>query len=233
MNQGKKSMNLIYWDMDGTLIDTGVAGRLATEAIFKRHGKDAVPEIIISESGKTDTYICWQFYIALHNRVPSLKELDAFCFEYETEIVKQMAKLNASLLDNVQNILEELQKKENWMCLLISGNRRNGVINKLKLLGIDKYFNIENSVFGDNYFTKRAMARDALKQSEKRWGESSRRIVVGDAPMDIICGNIMGAETISVATGIYNVQTLSKCRPTRVYEALPSAKQFFNDLHII
>lgn len=218
--------------MDGTLIDTGAAGRYATEELFHRYGKSHVPEIIISESGKTDTYICWQFYIALFNKVPSSKELDAFCFEYETEIVKQMAKMNASLLGNVQNILEEFKKKEDWICLLISGNRKNGVVNKLKLLGIDKYFDIENSVFGDAYFTKRAMARDALIQSEKRWGKGCRRVVVGDAPMDVVCGNILNAETISVATGIYDVQTLSTCRPTKVYRTLPSAEQFFDDLHV-
>lgn len=232
MDQGRASVNLIYWDMDGTLIDTGAAGRYAAKAIFERNGKNTVPKITISESGKTDTYICWHFYIALYNRVPTPKELDAFCLEYETEIVKQMDMMNASLLSNVQNILEELQKKENCVCLLISGNRRNGVVNKLKLLGIDHYFDIDHSVFGDRYFTKRAMARDALKQSELDFGKSCRRFVVGDAPMDVVCGTIMGAETISVATGIYDVQTLSNCHPARTYEKLPVANQFFKDLHI-
>ena len=53
-------MKLIYWDIDGTMINTGMAGTHAIYDVFRRlMGDDAaVPHI--SAGGRTDNYICQQ-----------------------------------------------------------------------------------------------------------------------------------------------------------------------------
>ena len=71
-------MKLIYWDIDGTMINTGKAGMYAIYDVFHRlMGDDrAVPNI--SAGGRTDNYICQQLLYQARGVMPTDEEVFAF-----------------------------------------------------------------------------------------------------------------------------------------------------------
>ena len=76
-------MKLLYWDIDGTLLNTGRAGLYAIEEVFHAmQGEDAaVPPI--SAGGRTDNYICQQLLYKATGRMPTDEEVSWFFKQME------------------------------------------------------------------------------------------------------------------------------------------------------
>ena len=63
----------------------------------------------------------------------------------------------------------------------------------------------------------------ALRRAQEYAGVDfppQRVVIVGDTPRDIACADSIGARTVAVATGWYDVPTLQAARPTHVFETL-------------
>ena len=57
---GEIVMDILFWDIDGTLLNTGLAGLYAIEEAFSelQGGNVEIPPI--AAGGRTDNYICQQ-----------------------------------------------------------------------------------------------------------------------------------------------------------------------------
>jgi len=49
-------------------------------------------------------------------------------------------------------------------------------------------------------------------------------VILGDTPDDVACGRSIGARSIAVATGFYDVPALSACGATYVFETLADTR---------
>ena len=96
-------MKIIYWDIDGTLLNTGSAGLYAMTEVFQQlHGKDT-PMPMIAAGGRTDNYICQQLLYKAHGVMPTDTEVQEFCRHYEATLLKWLRK-----------------KRQEWRCVFTS-----------------------------------------------------------------------------------------------------------------
>lgn len=221
-------MNLIFWDIDGTIIDTGIAGQAALDAVFDKHVGSGRPSLNMTMGGRTDRYVAWQFYIAAYKSTPNEKELEEFISFYEDELCQALLRYKRPVLNNVAAILEAVYKSESWENRLFTGNRERGAKKKLNLYGLDAYFNWSESILADEYVTKLEVAKEIKGKLGLSYAEYIEKIIfIGDTVADINYANCIGAKSIAVATGAGSKNSLKQANPTILLEKLPSAEDFF------
>ncbi len=222
-------MKLLYWDIDGTLLNTGRAGLYAIEEVFHTlQGLDA-PVPRIAAGGRTDNYICQQLLYKATGKMPSDEEVNVFCRNYEKKLLKwlQLKKDESVIFDRVRDILAFFDKRNDYKQLLLTGNSVYGARMKLDFFKLSQYFDFEHSGFACQFYYRDDLARHAYTIAKHAWGDSIEEIyVIGDTPYDIQCGKAIGAKTISVATGHYSYQTLTEYTPWKQIKELPTPQQF-------
>lgn len=225
-------MQILFWDIDGTLIRTSKAGLhafcLATEELW---GK-SVDIAAIKAAGMSDNYIARQIIRAVFGREARSEEMAILCRRYEALLQEQLAKRQGLILPEVKNILSRLHGQAEYKLLLLTGNSRQGAETKLKHFGLDNYFDFSRSAFAEQYEIRVDIARSGLEIVRKNWGDPKQHniFVIGDTPHDIECGKAIGAYTIGIATGTYSPAELASCTPWWVIPTLPMAETFIQKI---
>ena len=71
-------MKLLYWDIDGTLLNTGHAGLNAIKEVLHDLKGEDTPVPKIDAGGRTDNYICQQLLYKSTGVMPTDEEVFAF-----------------------------------------------------------------------------------------------------------------------------------------------------------
>ena len=122
----------------------------------------------------------------------------------------------------VLELLDELERRDDVILGLLTGNIERGARAKLGAAGIDiSRFRV--NAFGSDHEERPELPAVAQRRASEMLGtqiEGNRLIVIGDTPADIRCGEAIGARAIGVATGRYSVDELSRHDPYAVFETL-------------
>jgi phosphoglycolate phosphatase len=124
------------------------------------------------------------------------------------------------VMPNVREILEDLGRREDVVNLLLTGNTELGAAAKLAHYGLDGCF-ARGGAFCAGPGERAEIARRAVALAD-----GAERYVIGDTPADIACGDAVDARTIAVATGSYDVDSLTAEGAWRVFEQLPDPATF-------
>lgn len=217
-------MRIVLFDIDGTLLRSGGAGRVSMErALTTVFGSPGSPEY--HYDGKTDRQI-----------VRDLMRLEGFGDE---QIDAQMDELldayvsgleqaltsgdrNVLVLEGVHELLDALDREPNVVVGLLTGNIQQGAHAKLIAAGLDPA-RFRVNAFGSDHEFRPELPAVAQRRAGELLGreiEGNRLIVIGDTPADIKCGEAIGARAIGVATGRYSVEQLSAFNPYAVFQSL-------------
>lgn len=226
-------MNILFWDIDGTLIRTSKAGLFALEQAVQELWAKKVDFDRIYAAGMTDNYIAGQIIAQLLQREATAAEIHALCRRYEELLAVFLQQRDGWLLPSVREILQALADRPDYASLLLTGNSPAGAKIKMQHFGLAQYFDFSCSAFCDAEVVERVdIARQARKNVEETYGSASehRLFVIGDTPNDIACGKAIGAYTIGVATGGYELPALVACEPWWALPELPTAAVFLEKL---
>ncbi|MCH4166789.1 MAG: haloacid dehalogenase-like hydrolase [Megasphaera sp.] len=221
-------MKLLYWDIDGTLLNTGRAGLYAIEEVFHSMQGDNVAVPRIAAGGRTDNYICQQLLLKATGIMPTDEEVTRFCRGYEKNLLKWLTlkKEEGAVFPPVKQILPFFAEQKGFRQLLLTGNSVYGAKAKLDFFHLSQYFDFDHSGFACNYYYRNDLARHAYDIAHETWGSTIDDIyVIGDTPYDIECGKVIGAKTISVATGHYSYDDLTRCQPWKQLRELPAPQE--------
>jgi phosphoglycolate phosphatase len=216
---------ILFWDIDGTLLNSKGAGRLALQEVTRELTGNPVDLSHIRMAGMTDWGIASQ--ILEHLEIsPSPQAIEELLGLYQHYIHASLAQTQGFVLAGVRDILETLEKREDVLCLLLTGNIEAGARAKLAHYGLEKYF--QGGGFGEGTVDRCAVARKALAvaQAQVERVHLDRCYVLGDTPHDIRCGQAIGARTIGIASGHYSVADLSACESWLVWEEFPAVATF-------
>jgi len=218
------SQRLLLFDIDGTLIRTAGAGKMAMErAYMDVFGKtDGLQSI--SMMGRMDPSILRE---ALKNHhIPWTPEREhVFRRTYFGIIKEEIAKPRdgKKLCPGVLPLLKALQSESRFVLGLLTGNWEYSGRVKLEYFGINDFFPF--GAFAEDSLYREDLVPAALNRYHEQYGNyipDKNVYVIGDTPLDIQCAKPHGVKTIAVATGFHSSEDLADHHPDYVFENLHS-----------
>jgi phosphoglycolate phosphatase-like HAD superfamily hydrolase len=220
-------MQLILWDIDGTLVRSrgarvslGAFVAALHQACQLEPGRMVYPHDV---GGKTDPQIALEMLLEhLADSAAAEALLDGFASTYYARLAEQRAALAADLrvLPGVPAILERLRQLGVCQSLL-TGNLEPVARLKLALVDLDGYFAFELGAFGSDHRDRTCLVPITRARVRAATGHEPESIVViGDTPRDIACARAGGARVVAVATGTYSRAELEAHQPDALLDDL-------------
>jgi phosphoglycolate phosphatase-like HAD superfamily hydrolase len=211
-------MKVLLFDIDGTLIRAGGAGRKAlNRAALKLYGKkDACSEL--SLAGHTDLWNFREAFVCAKGRRPTAAELERLHQAYLDHLpfyVRAAIKNGTYVYPSgIKALLKRLSKEKGLLLGLGTGNMERGARIKLEPSGFNAYFLFGG--YGSDAFHRPSLLKKAVRRAEKLAkirvkGEDV--FVIGDTPLDVAAGKKAGYKTVAVGTGFSDWDSLRKSRP--------------------
>jgi phosphoglycolate phosphatase-like HAD superfamily hydrolase len=222
-------MHVIFFDIDGTLINTGGSGmeslRRAYLDLF-----DCPPPEHIPTAGRTDRGIARDLFFA--QRVEdSAENWMRFRTAYLWHLREQLPRRPGCVLPGVGRMLEQLAARQDIALGLLTGNVAEGARLKLKYFGLDHHFTFGG--YGERAPERNAVAEEALAAARGALDGAvhpNRVWVLGDTPLDIQCARHIGAKAVAVATGMHDKRELARARPDVLLDDFCQAAEFWRQL---
>jgi phosphoglycolate phosphatase-like HAD superfamily hydrolase len=216
------------FDVDGTLVSAGGAGRRAFErAVRDRIGAPGGELDGLRLDGMTDRLIVREA-LRLLDRPFEEAFCDALLERYVEHLADEIQGPGYEVLPGVVEALEELRAR-GALVALCTGNVARGARLKLARGGLDRFFEWgETAVcgFAGDGEERERVVRAALRRAGERLGRSvtpSEALVIGDTPRDVSAAHAAGARALAVATGRYGEAELRAAGADHVAGSLADA----------
>jgi phosphoglycolate phosphatase len=221
-------INLLLFDVDGTLILTGGAGTRSFQRTFRElFRKEAVIDGIRFH-GRTDPEIIEDIFMNGFNRAPTAEELEAICTQYLVYLDEEVRRSPAfRIMPGLPDILEILAARSEVCMGLATGNLEGAARIKLNRADLNQYFPFGG--YGSDAKDRTVLIRTAIERGRNLLGRSHdevRVFVIGDTDLDISCGREAGATTVAVATGGDSWETLVQASPDHLLKDLSRPEEF-------
>ncbi len=214
-------MKILLFDIDGTLVRAGGAGRKALnragEVLYKR--KNVCDEL--SLAGHTDLYNFRVAHMIGTGKRPTARQLERLHQEYLKHLpyyVKRAIRNGTYVTPpGIKTLLKRLSKEPTVLLGLGTGNMERGARIKLEPSGFNAYFLFGG--YGSDAFHRPALLKKAVARARKRAkGRISPKnvFVIGDTPLDVAAGKKAGYNTIGVGTGFARWKDLAASKPDRL-----------------
>jgi phosphoglycolate phosphatase-like HAD superfamily hydrolase len=220
---------VILFDIDGTLVNTGGAGRDALHTALAAEFAVTNPHRI-DLSGRTDRGICRELF-EVHEIEHTPENWERFQRAYLVGLAQHLTERQGFVLPGVRELIAKLQQQPGVAMGLLTGNVREGAKRKLLQYGLDQHFVFGG--FGDEHHERDDVARAALAGARQHCGAhicGDHIWVIGDTPLDIRCARAIGAKVVAVATGSFTAEQLRAFEADLVLENLAEQMELFEML---
>lgn len=199
---------LLLFDIDGTLIDTGGAGRAAIAVAAEEMFGAAAPDLDLE--GNTDSALVTHIF-QHYGAAQDAETTEQFHSIYLRKLEENLAADDypGTVLEGAIDLLEMLRYREDIELSLLTGNLARGAAVKLKRHELGKYFSF--GAFGDDHYDRNSLGPIALKRAELATGlpfSSETTLVIGDTPRDVKCAQALGCKVLAVASGAASQEEL-------------------------
>src|SRR5438552_3571279 len=146
------------FDIDGTLLASGGAGKAALESAFTEEFGIALRGYI-PYAGRTDRAIMRDLF-RLHELPETAENLHKLMAGYLRRLPDSLRQHDGRVLPGIQSLLVQLKGTPNVAVGLLTGNIRAGAQAKLGHFGLFEHFDFGG--FGDHHFDRDDVAREAF-----------------------------------------------------------------------
>jgi phosphoglycolate phosphatase len=208
-------IRIVLFDVDGTLCDTGGAGRRA----FLRAAADLLGHEINGRSvefaGRTDLAILYDILALAGVPIADASMVEEMLARYLERLETELATGPAGrIYPGIREILERLTLDPEFAVGLLTGNIEQAAHRKLAQFGITDTFGF--GAFGSDHADRDRLVPIARQRAVDRLGPEAADapiVVIGDTPHDIRCARAGAAAAVAVATGFCDVETLARHAP--------------------
>ena len=223
---------LILFDIDGTLLLSGGAGKRALNRAFEElfgvaGGFDGIPV-----AGRTDPLI---FTDALERAGvtarPAVRRRfhQRYCELLGEEILGPGPR--KGLMPGVRALLARLGARSDVVCALLTGNVARAA--RIKLEHFDLWSCFACGAYGDDAASRDELLPIAVDRARRQGIDvpsAAQVVVVGDTPLDIRCAQRSGARSVAVATGPFDEAALRRHGADSVLPDLANTGAFIDFL---
>jgi phosphoglycolate phosphatase-like HAD superfamily hydrolase len=220
-------MHVFLFDIDGTLLASGGAGKAAFEEAFVAEFAPCGIRHQVPMAGRTDRAIAGDFF-RTHGIPDTPEHWSRFRAAYLTRLPASLAARQGRVIPGVLTFLSRLAECDDVAVGLLTGNLEAGARIKLAHHGLAHRFSF--GAFGDEHLDRNAVAGEAWQIVRKRFGARvvpERLWVVGDTPLDVRCARAIGAKSLAVATGSHSRDELAADAPDLLLGDLTDAGAAF------
>jgi phosphoglycolate phosphatase-like HAD superfamily hydrolase len=213
-------MFVCLFDIDGTLLSSGGAGKAALEeGLADEFGIRGTMEKVVL-SGRTDSAIVADL-LRLSGLADTPDHRARLQAAYLRHLPSCLVRGCGKVLPGVQSLLQLLLARPDMAVGLLTGNTRAGARLKLGHFGLHPYFAFGG--YGDRHHSRDDVAREALEDVHRHLGRTvdpCRVWVIGDTPHDVSCARAVGANAVAVTTGWHDRAELAACSPDLLLDDL-------------
>ena len=207
---------LVLFDLDGTLVNAGGAGRTSLrKAIKELYGVE--PEFDHSLiSGRTDLdNFSIVYSLIKKGKKPTAAEMKKMKAKYlevlPTEVHAVVRCKKYDLVPGVEKFLKMLSKDKDVILGLGTGNLEEGAKIKLEPSKLGSYFSVGG--YGEDGHTREEMLQAAVKRAEKKFKtklEPDQVYVIGDTHRDICAAKNCGFHSAVLTNGFGDAQKIQR-----------------------
>ena len=218
---------IALFDIDGTLLRAGGAGRRAVELALCEVLEDDNGSVSLESvefAGRTDPWIVrtalMQYGVTANDAL-----INEVLRRYVAHLPRELELASAfEVLPGVLSLLAELTARDDVVLGLGTGNTQPAAYAKLARGGLDSFFSFGG--FGSDHTDRAELLRTGLSRGLERAGArpgGARVVVIGDTPHDVAAAQAIGAHCVAVSTGGYDGSALEAAGATVVVPDLSSA----------
>jgi len=211
---------VFLFDIDGTLVWTGGAGRRAMTLGFADvHGRTDVFDGL-SFGGMTDRAIVRQGLAKLGGEITEAA-IDVVLDAYLARLERELLSCEYRVFPGVEAVLSELRPKSRVAVGLGTGNVRRGAYAKLARGALGEAFAFGG--FGCDAEDRAELLRAGARRGAEQLGEplaACEVVVIGDTPKDVAAALAIGARCIGVGTGAFTPESLVACGAHAAFRTL-------------
>ena len=216
MNITKFKAKGIFFDLDGTIVDSQEAYVEAARTAFQAVGLESVEAEVTLEIPRK-----------LEKRQPIndiIKEdIDKFLNIY-LKTYYNISKTKTKLLPNIATTLEPLSKKAKLALITMRRVPKKTITAELRHFGIAKYFScIVTALDTHNPKPSPEALIKTAKALDLQIGDC---IIVGDSISDIRAGKAAGAKSVAVLTGLFSYKELVEEKPDLIIKNVAKLPKF-------
>jgi phosphoglycolate phosphatase len=212
----------VWFDIDGTLLNAGLAGRRAYARALAEAERIEDDLAWVRFAGATDLDILRQCR-RRHGRPDAPETAERFFSILEWRLREELTTHPPSLFPGVRELIAALARSPGVLAGLITGNTGPCARIKLEAAGIHGPFVL--GAYGHEHGDRIEIARIALSRARRHGlAADAPMALVGDTPADIAAGHAVGARVLAVATGRHTVEELTAAGADRVEAGLTDTK---------
>jgi len=215
---------ILLFDIDGTLITSGGAGRRAMERAFEeRHGDREACRF--RYDGMTDLQIARRTLVSLGVE-PTRDAMDECIRLYLRFLVEEIERTDHALYrlhEGIKAALTAARSRGHGIGLG-TGNVHEGARIKLERVGVFEEFAFGG--FGSDAEDRTELLRHGAERGAKHLGatlDACRVVVISDTPKDVVAAHGIGAECIGVGTGSFTAAELTAAGAKYAFGSLSAA----------
>ncbi len=216
------------FDIDGTLLATGGAGRQAIEAAFLSLCGRPDACAGFSFAGRTDRAIARLGLLAI-GELATPERIDQIISTYLQNLEAAVAtSADYRVLPGVLPLLAAVRQRSGGAVGLGTGNVQRGAVIKLQRGELGTYFDFGG--YGCDHEDRAELLRIGAERGAARLGQpraACRVVVIGDTLLDVSAALAIGAECIGVGTGGTALHDLRQAGAVAVFPDLTTAGALF------
>lgn len=205
-------MRLVLFDIDGTLLRTGGAGRRTLDRIFLELFGVTDAFSVIRPDGMTDPAI---FREMLRRHGVSRHDEDEVVADirrrYEAAFLDELVSSPAALMPGARELVEALAARSDVVLGLLTGNLERTGRAKVEHLGLGRYFPF--GAFSSDHELRDRLPPVAVARAEAHLarpiGLGRHVVIVGDTPRDVACALAHGCTAVGVGQARYSEAELA------------------------
>jgi phosphoglycolate phosphatase-like HAD superfamily hydrolase len=225
-----RAPKILLFDIDGTLLLTGGAGKPALERAFEElfGVPDAWGEV--EPHGKTDPLIIQEIARTALGRALEAAEIERLTDRYHHYFESELKKADRfRLMPGVEALLAALARETGLHLGIATGTFERAARLKLERGGLGHHFRFGG--FGSDSPDRFVLTLTAYKRAEALLGlcvPAARVFVIGDTHHDILAGKRLGARTVAVATGNASEKELRAFGPDFTFPDFADTRRFLD-----